>query len=191
MEGKSIKLIRKYLREIICLILGVSIMILTKYFPQQEKNDGQSEVKSDNVSSEMKEDSCNDGEFFTGFYEKQIEEFVSKIDGVSSVDVIVYIESVNDIVPAQNTSGNEESITEKDSNGGSRDTVSTTEKNEYVIVKDKDGNESVVVISSKMPKISGVAICAKGASSNVVREKIINSVRSAFGLEDSEIFVCS
>lgn len=191
MEKKNLKFIRKFLKEIVCLILGVVIMLVAKIFPLQGNIGGHTEKTVENTLSETGKESCGDGEFFTGFYEKQIEEFVSKIDGVSSVSVIVYIESVNDIVSAQNTNTDSENITEKDSNGGSRDTVNKSEKNEYVIVKDKDGNESVVVISKKMPKISGVAICAKGASSNVVKEKIINSVKSAFGLEDSEIFVCS
>lgn len=191
MEKIKLKIIRKYMKEIICLILGISLMLGCKLLPDKEDNKENEVTKASSPTPGLEEEYNSDGEFYTNFYKEQIEEFVSKIDGVSSVSVIVYINSVNDIVSAQNTDKKEEKVDEKDSNGGSRETTTISESNEYVVIKDKDGNESVVVISNKMPEISGVAICAKGASSNVVREKIINSVKSTFGLDDSEIFVCS
>lgn len=191
MKKINIRFLRKYRVEIICLILGVVLMLGCRLLPERESDKEKTKSNNENLSSGIKEEFNNEGEFYTVFYQKQIEEFVSKIEGVSSVSVIVYIDSVNDIVSAQNTNSSEEKIDEKDSSGGSRETITNSQSNEYVVITDKDGNESVVVISNKMPEISGVAICAKGASSNVVREKIINSVKSAFGLEDDEIFVCS
>lgn len=191
MKKINIRFLRKYRVEIICLILGVVLMLGCRLLAERESDKEETKSNNENLSSGIKEEFNNEGEFYTVFYQKQIEEFVSKIEGVSSVSVIVYIDSVNDIVSAQNTNSSEEKIDEKDSSGGSRETITNSQSNEYVVITDKDGNESVVVISNKMPEISGVAICAKGASSNVVREKIINSVKSAFGLEDDEIFVCS
>lgn len=191
MKKINIRFLRKYRVEIICLILGVVLMLGCRLLPERESDKEKTKSNNENLSSGIKEEFNNEGEFYTVFYQKQIEEFVSKIEGVSSVSVIVYIDSVNDIVSAQNTNSSEEKIDEKDSSGGSRETITNSQSNEYVVITDKDGNESVVVISNKMPEISGVAICAKGASSNIVREKIINSVKSAFGLEDDEIFVCS
>ncbi len=191
MKKINIRFLRKYRVEIICLILGVVLMLGCRLLPERESDKEKTKSNNENLSSGIKEEFNNEGEFYTVFYQKQIEDFVSKIEGVSSVSVIVYIDSVNDIVSAQNTNSSEEKIDEKDSSGGSRETITNSQSNEYVVITDKDGNESVVVISNKMPEISGVAICAKGASSNVVREKIINSVKSAFGLEDDEIFVCS
>lgn len=191
MKKINIRFLRKYRVEIICLILGVVLMLGCRLLPERESDKEKTKSNNENLSSGIKEEFNNEGEFYTVFYQKQIEEFVSKIEGVSSVSVIVYIDSVNDIVSAQNTNSSEEKIDEKDSSGGSRETITNSQSNEYVVITDKDGNESVVVISNKMPEISGVAIYAKGASSNVVREKIINSVKSAFGLEDDEIFVCS
>lgn len=191
MKKINIRFLRKYRVEIICLILGVVLMLGCRLLAERESDKEKTKSNNENLSSGIKEEFNNEGEFYTVFYQKQIEEFVSKIEGVSSVSVIVYIDSVNDIVSAQNTNNSEEKIDEKDSSGGSRETITNSQSNEYVVITDKDGNESVVVISNKMPEISGVAICAKGASSNVVREKIINSVKSAFGLEDDEIFVCS
>lgn len=191
MKKINIRFLRKYRVEIICLILGVVLMLGCRLLAERESDKEKTKSNNENLSSGIKEEFNNEGEFYTVFYQKQIEEFVSKIEGVSSVSVIVYIDSVNDIVSAQNTNSSEEKIDEKDSSGGSRETITNSQSNEYVVITDKDGNESVVVISNKMPEISGVAICAKGASSNVVREKIINSVKSAFGLEDDEIFVCS
>ena len=191
MKKINIRFLRKYRVEIICLILGVVLMLGCRLLPERESDKEKTKSNNENLSSGIKEEFNNEGEFYTVFYQKQIEEFVSKIEGVSSVSVIVYIDSVNDIVSAQNTNSSEEKIDEKDSSGGSRETITNSQSNEYVVITDKDGNEPVVVISNKMPEISGVAIYAKGASSNVVREKIINSVKSAFGLEDDEIFVCS
>lgn len=193
METKIMKYLRKYLKEIVCLVLGLTIMIIGKTVSDssgiKKQQNIQNTEKNDSASNTTQYD--NDGAFFISYYEKQITNFVSKIDGVSDVNVIVYIDSLNDVIPAENINDKQEHITEKDSNGGTRDTTSSSIIKDYVIVKDKDGNESIVIISNKMPKVSGVAICAKGADSNVVKEKIINAVKSTYGLENCEIFVCS
>lgn len=193
MDKKIVKYLRKYLKEILCLVLGLVIMVIGKIAPGNQTEDNQPE-KHEGTNKAFESDAYQydyEGVFFISYYEKQIENFVSKIEGVSDVNVIVYIDSVNDVIPAENKSEKQENITEKDSNGGTRDTTSSSIIKDFVVVKDKDGNESIVVISNKMPRITGVAICAKGAETNVVREKIINAVKSAYALENCEIFVCS
>jgi len=81
-------------------------------------------------------------------------------------------------------------ITEKDSNGGSRDTLTESNNKEFVIIKDSNGNEEIVVLSNHMPTIVGVAIRADGCQSYVIQEKIINAIKNTYGLKASQIYVC-
>lgn len=184
------KFLQKYVKEISLLVIGV-ILVLCSKIPSAEKNKNNLPIENINVSDSGKTDNLSIQEYYTTYYSTQIKSFLNEIDGVEDVSVMVYIDSIEDKTFAQNQENNQEKVIEKDSNGGERETENNKNVVEYVIIKDSQGNESMVITKNRIPKITGIAVRAKGADSYVIQEKIINAIKSTYGIESSQIYVCS
>lgn len=107
--------------------------------------------------------------------ENKIGSLCSKINGVSSVSVTVYVDTGFETVYAYN----EES--KATSNG-----INSEKK--YVTVG-SGSDESMVCIVEKMPTIAGVAIVCKGGGNPVIANQIINLVSSAYNVPKTKIYV--
>ncbi len=105
-------------------------------------------------------------------YEKEVErrvsEIISEIGGISDVSVMVTLESTVNYLYAENASDG---------------------KSEYVTVRDKDGNESGVIISENMPDIRGVAVVCSGGEDPCKRLEIIKLVSSLLDLPENRVYV--
>ena len=119
-----------------------------------------------------KEVSENVGSFSYSEYEKDIEEriseIVSEIGGISEVSVMVTLESTSSYLYAEN---------------------SNDENSEYVTVRDKDGNESGVIISENAPGIRGVAVVCSGGDVPEKRLEIIRLVCALLGIPQNRVYV--
>ena len=119
-----------------------------------------------------KEVSENAGSFSYSEYEKDIEkrisEIVSEIGGISEVSVMVTLESTSSYLYAEN---------------------SNDENSEYVTVRDKDGNESGVIISENAPGIRGVAVVCSGGDVPEKRLEIIRLVCALLGIPQNRVYV--
>ena len=119
-----------------------------------------------------KEVSENVGSFSYSEYEKDIEEriseIVSEIGGISEVSVMVTLESTSSYLYAEN---------------------SNDENSEYVTVRDKDGNESGVIISENAPGIRGVAVVCSGGDVPEKRLEIIRLVCARLGIPQNRVYV--
>ncbi len=105
-------------------------------------------------------------------YEKNIEsrvaDIVSQVGGVYDVSVMVTLDSTNSYSYAEN-----------DKSGGS----------EYVTVRDKDGNESGVLIGENTPKIRGVAVVCGGGENPNTRLEIIKLVSALLSIPQNKVYV--
>lgn len=119
-----------------------------------------------------KEVSENARSFSYSEYEKDIEEriseIVSEIGGISEVSVMVTLESTSSYLYAEN---------------------SNDENSEYVTVRDKDGNESGVIISENAPGIRGVAVVCSGGDVPEKRLEIIRLVCALLGIPQNRVYV--
>jgi stage III sporulation protein AG len=105
-------------------------------------------------------------------YEKNIEErvagIVSKVGGVYDVCVMVTLDSALNYSYAENDKGN---------------------SSEYVTVRDKDGNESGVLISENTPKIRGVAVVCGGGEDPNIRLEITKLVSALLNIPQNKVYV--
>ncbi|MBE6607490.1 MAG: hypothetical protein E7633_02890 [Ruminococcaceae bacterium] len=119
-----------------------------------------------------KYDSEYTGSFSYSEYETEIEEriakIVSEIGGISDVSVMVTLESTVSYSYAENS---------KDKNS------------EYVTIRDKDGNESGVLLSENAPGIRGVAVVCNGGDIPEKKLEIIKMVSALLGLPQNRVYV--
>ncbi|MBQ4563026.1 MAG: stage III sporulation protein AG [Lachnospiraceae bacterium] len=123
-------------------------------------------------------------------YEEKLEEklasILSRVRGAGKVTVMITLESSSELVLQKDETKNTETIREKDSAGGIRDS-STTDYSSSTVQAGAEG--SPYVIKEINPKVSGVLVLAKGAGSAAVKNEIYEAVEALFNLEVHKIKV--
>ena len=144
---------------VVLLILGILLIILPN--------------SSDNVKS-----SSNNEERLENYVielENKISSLCSKIQGVSNVNVSIYLDSGFETVYAYNEHN------KATSNG-------MNSEKKYVTIG-SGNDESMVCIVEKMPTISGVAIVCRGGGNPVIANQLINLISSAYNVPKNKIYV--
>ncbi|HPT90346.1 MAG TPA: stage III sporulation protein AG [Acetivibrio sp.] len=121
--------------------------------------------------------------------EKEIEEILSKINGVGKVNVMITYESGKEIVPYQDIKKNDNNTEEKDNAGGTRKINQSSYESNVVYEEVGSGVRKPVIAKELMPKVQGVLVVAQGVSEPTVKENIINSVRVLLNVPVHKIHV--
>ena len=110
--------------------------------------------------------------------EQKLEAVLKRVEGVGQVQVAVSLEDYGEICLFPQEDLSEDEVRETDSSGGSRESTSASEKREVSVFKNSDGSESPVIRKSLTPVIKGVIVCAGGADSYTVQERIFKAVKA-------------
>lgn len=157
-------------------IILIIVIVLAIYFSTLNSSNNDEiisevdTVKSENISNN--DDIC-----------KKLENTLSKIQGVGEVDVLITYESEAEIVPAivkdtQKTSSNE------------NESVSSTQSEQTeVVTVNSNGNENVVILTKKLPKVRGVIVVAQGAENVTTRINIQSAVKTILNIDVAQVEV--
>lgn len=110
----------------------------------------------------------------------QLEELLSSVEGVGSVEVMLTLESTSQQIYAQN------SQTTYDQNGS---VLSGSGQWETVLVEGDSRGKTPLLLCEQMPKIRGVAVVCDGARDPTVCLKITQMISSLFGIRGGNISV--
>ncbi|MDI6602125.1 MAG: stage III sporulation protein AG [Thermoanaerobacteraceae bacterium] len=162
--------------------LGVILMIGGSFFVSGGSNTSRpEEVVLNNDDTELS-------------YERQLEDkltkILSKVRGIGQVDVMVTLESQEEMVPAMNTQESNQVTDEKDPEGGIR-TTSQTDVNSQIVTIQNGGNNQPVIVKKIYPKIRGVVVVADGAEDPQIRYVITRTVEAALDVPLYKIEVLS
>ena len=117
--------------------------------------------------------------------EEQIKDMVTDITGSKAVNVIVTLESG---ISYSYADTREETTAEE-----TRDNAESSDiqiKEGYITVKNADGGEEALLVTAKMPQIRGVAIVCEGGDSEIINEKITNTVTAALDITSKRVYIC-
>lgn len=171
------------------LILIITVIIINLIW-NGDKNEKESEPASDpnkklaaNVNEEVTQTSA-------GTYEidKELEEILSKIDGVGEVKVMITYSQTSQTVPLYNEDTTTKDTEETDESGGTRKITESDSKKD-IIFKENNGEKEPITQSIISPKIEGAIIAAKGAANADVKTKIVQAVEAVTGLATHKIQV--
>ena len=137
----------------------------------------QTEVTNEENSSTSQEDIVSN-----------LEEILSKINGVGKVKVMITYSETSKTVPVYNEESTEENTEETDSEGGTRKVTQTDVKKEVVYEEDDNGKK-LITQSVISPSIEGAIITAEGAGDPTVKTNIIQAVGAVTGLATHKIQV--
>ncbi len=120
--------------------------------------------------------------------ENNLEEILSKIQGVGEVNVFINYSESREMLPMYNENIQMSNTEETDTSGGTRKIEETDSKKE-IIYEEKDGQKTVITQKVVEPKIEGAIITAKGAESAEVKTNIIQAIEAVTGLPTHKIQV--
>lgn len=121
-------------------------------------------------------------------FENNIKEILEKIVGVGTVDVLVTVDSTEEIVIQRNVKDSQQNSEESDANGGKRTTTQYTRDGE-IVTYDSSGSETPIITKKVKPQIRGVLIVAKGAENQVVRNLVIDAIAKGLNVPSYRISV--
>lgn len=116
--------------------------------------------------------------------EQELAEFLSGVEGVGEVEVLIYLNTTEEYVVEKDIPAYQ--ITTQDLNGQS----SEENKEEDTVYTVNGNGEQVPFISqTRHPSIEGVVIAAEGAGQENIRIQIIRTVMALYGVEANKIDV--
>ncbi|WP_338551840.1 stage III sporulation protein AG [Paenibacillus sp. KS-LC4] len=120
--------------------------------------------------------------------EARLKEILEKIVGVGEVDVLVTIDSTEEIVVERNEKETQSVTDENDKSGGKRHITAINKDGEVVLVE-VSGDQKPIIKKTINPRIRGVLIVAKGAENATVRRLIIDAVEKGVNVAATRISV--
>lgn len=178
-------------------LFGLLVLIISDVFtkePAQSQGFVTSEEKVKNNPEQEtflqkdKEDKSSIMADVEEHYEKELSKLLESIQGVSSVEVMVNLESTELKVFEKNTTVGKQSTDETDKNGGKRTIEDYTEDKQTVLIRTGD-QEMPLLIQTKKPKVSGVLVVAKGVDHMQVKQWIVEAVSRVLDVPTHRISV--
>ena len=143
-------------------VVGMIIILVSDFMPIDKTENKKSEYV--NISSYKEET------------EKEIEDILTKIQGVGRVKVMITF------------SGTEEYIFAEEIKASKSDKFSSQMQNEFVLIE-KNGEKEALVSKVNNPEISGVVIVCDGGDSDKVCESVYRTVSTVLGIPTKNIYV--
>ncbi|WP_199794846.1 stage III sporulation protein AG [Paenibacillus faecalis] len=179
---------------IILGLVGVAIMLFNS-FVHVKKLDNENigrEPPPDQAAATSVHPPTGSGSSEFGSIEKEFEdrtkEILEQVVGVGSVDVMVTVESTEEIIVQRNVKDTQELTEEDDGNGGKRHVTSYT-RDGQIVTYDSSGDQTPIVTKKVKPQVRGVLVVAKGAENETVRNLIVDAVQRGLNVPSYKISV--
>lgn len=108
-------------------------------------------------------------------YQVELQQLLEKIDGVSSVEVMVTLDATEEQIYEKNLILGTQTTEETDQNGGERHIEDATEEQQVVLVRQGE-QEVPLLIQTKRPQVRGVLVVAKGVEHMELKQWVTEAV---------------
>ncbi|MEK5060126.1 stage III sporulation protein AG [Paenibacillus sp. FSL H7-0326] len=178
---------------IIVGLIGVAIVILSSFVNVKEiepENVGREPPQETSVQSAF-ESSVNEATPFDTIersFEDKMKGILEQIVGVGTVDIMVTIDSTEEIIVQRNMQDSQQNTEETDANGGERNITQYTRSGE-IVTYNESGDEVPIITKKIKPQVRGVLVVAKGAENKVVKDLIVEAVEKGLNVPSYRISV--
>lgn len=174
---------------IVLALLGILIMVIALPVEKKERDVSTESGQSDAESVMMAADEKAPGSSQEALLERRLEEFLSCMDGVGEVKVMITFASTEEQVVEKDIPSASAQTVENDSAGGSRSISSQDLDEGTVYTTDSAGNQIPYVKKTLAAQVEGVTVLARGGGSAVVQKNITDVIEALFGIEAHKIKV--
>lgn len=166
------------------LIVGICCLIIV--FPAgNESGEGTSETEKAG-SYEGTETVAEQKQDYVEQLEEKLSGLLSTVENVGKVKVMITVSGTGEKNVLQDGSNELEQITEMDSNGGTRSSISE-KKEGTTVFYDTSGENRPYIISESYPEVIGVVVIAEGSGTGTVDLDIMNAVQVLFDVPAHKI----
>ncbi len=166
------------------LIVGVCCLIIV--FPAGEEKDNKNPGATEYRTDEEAELQNRKEKDYVIQMEERLSELLSSVEHVGKVKVMVTVSGTEKKNVLQDGSRETEQITETDSAGGSRNSVSERSEGNTVFY-DIEGNHTPYILNETYPEVTGVVVIAEGSGKGNVDLDIMNAVQVLFDVPAHKI----
>ena len=121
--------------------------------------------------------------------EERLEAVLSMAEGVGKVETMITIKASGEKIALVEQPYTSRTSTEKDSQGGSRDTSEVSRSETVIYIKNSDGSETPYIAKETTPEIEGVVVIAEGGGNILTVSNIIDAVMALFDVPNHKIKV--
>lgn len=125
---------------------------------------------------------------YVSYLEQKLEVTLKSVEGVGKVEVMLTLQSSEELVVEKDVPVSRSSTNETDSEGGNR-VVSQMDSRETTIYRTDGSSSEPYVVKTILPKVEGVLVVAEGAGSGTVNKNITEIVQALFGVEAHKVKV--
>ena len=173
---------KKFKIKILCLfIAGVLFMACGKAFSSAKDEPEKAEAVQKAEETEYVSGFSSEEEYT----ENRLEEIFSQVDGAGKVKVMIRTSSKGEISVAEGIKRSE-NTTQKEEGGSS---VEITEEKTAVLLENKDGSQTPLIIKNIENPIEGILIVAEGGGDEGVRDSLLSAAQALLGLPEEKIQV--
>jgi len=180
---------------IILGLVGVAIMLFNSFVNVKKldhENIGREPPQESAVISTTPEGTAGSGgsafESIEQDFEMRTKTMLEQIVGVGSVDVMVTVESTEELVMQKDVKDTQELTEETDANGGKRH-VTSYQRDGQIVTYDSSGDETPIITKKIKPQVRGVLVVAKGAENEVVKGLIVDAIQRGLNVPSYRISV--
>lgn len=157
----------------ILVVVGVVLLVLS-FIPSKQAES----VVSNNYTSEQ----------YILDTETKLEEILSKMLGTKDVNVMITLNNSVENVFADTTKVNTD-ITENSGTNDIKTEQKDSKENEYIIIKDENGNEQALILTQIMPQIRGVLVVCPNGNNTVIKEMVKSAVVTVLDISSKKVCV--
>nr|WP_285858705.1 stage III sporulation protein AG [Paenibacillus sp. MER 99-2] len=178
---------------IILGLIGVGIMLFNSFVNVKQidtENIGREPPDPATSMATMQNDLTDPNPFqaIETAFEDKIKSVLENIVGVGTVDVMVTVDSTEELVVQRNVKDSQQLTEETDASGGKRHMTQYTRDGE-IITYEISGDQTPIVTKKLKPQIRGVLVVAKGAENKVVKDLITDAVEKGLNVAAYRISV--
>lgn len=130
----------------------------------------------------------NDAEKYAAYLEEKLEDVLGEMEGVGKVKVMITLSDYGESIVEKDTIDVTNTISETDSNGGSRNTFEREIQSETVQIENDSGTYPYVG-KEILPTIEGIVVVAEGGGNATVVSQISKAAMALFPIEAHKIIV--
>lgn len=181
MGGKKIK------KDQILILLLVGMLFLVIAMPVEKKKSGQDTTfLPDESAGKEGLDEISQEEYIRA-QESRLAELLSRMEGAGEVSVMITLSSSAERIVEKDMEESKETVTEADSQGGSRTTQNVQSKDTSIYDGDNTNEQSPYISKELSPRVEGVVVIAEGGDDAVVVKNITEAVQALFGIDTHKI----
>lgn len=189
-EGK--KTVNTFRLLLILGLVGVAIMLFNSFVNVKQVDTEGGGSREPPVMQELPglagESENDDFTEIESSLENKTKEILEKIVGVGAVDVLVTIDSTEEIVVQRNMKDSQELTEESDADGGRRHITQYT-RDGQIVTYDASAGQQPIVTKKIKPKVRGVLVVARGAENKTVKGLIVDAVEKGLNVPAYRISV--